>query len=85
MKYTYIPKGVCSKKLQIDLDEKTHIINEVTFMGGCAGNTFGISKLVKGMKAEDVINILKGTPCGYKSTSCPDQLAIALENMLNNI
>lgn len=82
MKYIYVTKGVCSRQIEIEMDDKTHIISNVNFVGGCAGNTAGISKLVRGMRAEDVINTLKGTPCGYKITSCPDQLSHALEEML---
>lgn len=85
MKYTYIPEGVCSRQMQIDIDDKTHVINDVKVIGGCAGNIAGISKLVKGMRAEDVINALKGTPCGFRTTSCPDQLSIALEEMLKKL
>ena len=85
MKYVYTPQGVCSRQMQIDIDDKTHIINDIKIVGGCAGNTLGITKLVKGMKAEDVIKSLKGTPCGFRKTSCPDQLSLALEQMLNSL
>lgn len=85
MVYTYIPEGVCSRQMQIDIDDKTHIINDIKIVGGCAGNTLGITKLVKGMKAEEVIKSLKGTPCGFRKTSCPDQLSLALEQMLNSL
>lgn len=85
MKYTYIPEGVCSRQMLIDMDDNTHIINDIKIIGGCAGNTLGISKLVKGMKAEEIIKVLKGTPCGFRVTSCPDQLSIALEEMLNKL
>ena len=85
MKYVYTPQGVCSTQMLIDMDDKTHIINDIKIVGGCAGNTLGISKLVKGMRAEDVIASLKGTPCGFRITSCPDQLSKALEEMLEKI
>lgn len=85
MVYTYIPEGVCSRQMQIDIDEETHIINDIKIVGGCAGNTLGISKLVKGMKAEEVIESLKGTPCGFRKTSCPDQLSLALEEILEKL
>lgn len=77
---TYKTKGVCSKEINFELDGDT--IKSVEFVGGCAGNTAGISKLVCGMKVEDVINRLEGTKCGFKSTSCPDQLAKALRNAM---
>lgn len=76
----YIPKGVCSRG--IDLEVKNGIIENVKFTGGCDGNTKGVAALVQGMKAEDAIARLKGIRCGFKSTSCPDQLAKALEEAL---
>ena len=76
------PKGVCSNAIDVELEEG--IIKSVKFTGGCNGNTQGISRLVVGMKAEDAISRLKGIKCGFKSTSCPDQLACALEQMLEN-
>ena len=77
MRYTYTPKGVCSQ--QIILDVENEIVNEIEVIGGCDGNLKGIASLVKGMKVEDVINKLKGIKCGYKETSCPDQISKALE------
>lgn len=74
----YNTYGTCSRQIIIDIDEND-IVQNCTFIGGCAGNTAGISSLVRGMKAEDVIAKLKGIRCGMKSTSCPDQLATALE------
>lgn len=76
-KITYYPKGVCSKMIEIELEGD--VIKEVVFTGGCNGNLSGISKLIKGMKAEDVIETLEGTTCGFKNTSCPDQLSKALK------
>ncbi|MCI9199610.1 MAG: TIGR03905 family TSCPD domain-containing protein [Lachnospiraceae bacterium] len=76
----YQPKGVCSTSIDIDLDNG--IIQSVSFTGGCNGNLQGISKLVEGMDAKDAIQRLKGIRCGFKSTSCPDQLAQALETMI---
>ena len=76
------PKGVCSNAIDVEMEEG--IIKSVKFTGGCNGNTQGISRLVVGMKAEDAISRLKGIKCGFKSTSCPDQLACALEQMLEN-
>ncbi|MBO5094055.1 MAG: TIGR03905 family TSCPD domain-containing protein [Lachnospiraceae bacterium] len=75
----YQPKGVCSSA--IDIDVQDGIIRSVSFTGGCNGNLQGISSLVKGMKVEDAISKLKGIKCGFKSTSCPDQLAQALESI----
>lgn len=77
----YQTKGTCSSYIDIELDGD--IIRSVSFFGGCHGNLQGISKLVEGMKAEDAINRLKGIKCGFKPTSCPDQLALALESMIN--
>lgn len=78
--YRYTPKGVCSR--QMDIDVENGIINSLVVYGGCSGNLAGISKLVQGQKAQDVIDRLKGTKCGPKPTSCPDQLAQALEAIL---
>ena len=66
----------------IDIDGDT--IKKVTIEGGCAGNTVGVSRLVEGMKIDEAIKRLKGIPCGFKGTSCPDQLARALEEFKNN-
>ena len=73
--------GVCSRYINIDVENG--IVKNVTFEGGCNGNTQGIANLVVGMKKEDVIEKLKGIRCGFRSTSCPDQLARALESMNN--
>lgn len=78
--YTYITKGVCSK--QITFDVEGNILKNVVFQSGCNGNLQGISKLVEGMKVDEVVKKLKGIKCGGKGTSCPDQLADALENAL---
>lgn len=79
MEYRYIPSGVCSREMIIELDGE--IIKKLTIIGGCAGNTLGLSKLVEGMNINEVIKRLKGIPCGIKNTSCPDQLAKALEEV----
>lgn len=76
----YKTKGVCSREIQFELDGDT--VKSVNFVGGCAGNTAGISKLVAGMKAQKVIELLEGTQCGFKGTSCPDQLAKALKEAM---
>lgn len=80
MKYTFYPKGVCSRQINLEL-ENEKIIN-CEFIGGCDGNTSGVCALIKGMKAEDAIKKLKGIDCRGKGTSCPDQLSIALEEAL---
>lgn len=72
----YIPRGVCSRAIQIELDGDT--IKNVEFVGGCNGNTQGIASLVRGMKVDDAISRMEGITCGNKPTSCPDQLAKAL-------
>lgn len=77
----YKPKGVCSKEIHLELDGD--IIKSVRFVGGCSGNTQGVSRLVEGMKAEDAISRLEGIQCGFRPTSCPDQLAKALRQALN--
>ena len=84
MQYTYIPKGTCSKQMIIDINEKDNTIKSVKIIGGCPGNTVGVSKLVEGRKIQDVIKMLKGIPCGIKKTSCPDQLSKALEEIISN-
>ena len=81
MEYTYIPKGTCSKQMVIEIDETTDTIKSVRIMGGCPGNTIGLSRMVVGRKIDEVITLLKGVPCGFRGTSCPDQLAIALEEI----
>ena len=84
MKYEYEPKGTCSKRILLDIDDDTKVINSVEFVGGCPGNTIGVSTLVRGQKVEDVIPKLEGIPCGMKRTSCPDQLAQALKLALTS-
>ncbi len=81
MQYTYYPKGVCSRK--IDLEITDGIITSVKFTGGCHGNTQGVSRLTEGLKAEDAIKRLEGIDCMGKGTSCPDQLAKALKEAMN--
>ncbi len=76
-KYSYTPSGVCSVK--IDFEVENDIVKNVCFTRGCNGNTQGIAKLVEGMNIDDVIARLKGTDCNGRGTSCPDQLARALE------
>ncbi len=78
--FTYKTSGVCSR--QIDLEMDGHVIRKVTFTGGCHGNTQGVAALAVGMTAEEYISRCAGIRCGMKSTSCPDQLARALQAYL---
>jgi uncharacterized protein (TIGR03905 family) len=80
MKHTYYPKGVCSSRIDVSLENG--VIEDVQIEDGCHGNSQGIAALVKGRKVEDVIEALKGMRCGRKNTSCPDQLAAALKRAL---
>lgn len=80
MKYSYKTKGTCSSAISLELEDG--IICSVEFQGGCNGNLQGIAALVKGMKAEEAMEKLRGIRCGFKSTSCPDQLSIALEQAI---
>ena len=73
----YKTSGTCSRMVIVDVEDG--IVTDCAFVGGCAGNTVGVAALVKGMKAEDAVAKLKGIKCGFKSTSCPDQLAKAIE------
>lgn len=82
MKYTYKTKGTCSREISFELENG--VVKNVSFLGGCNGNLKGISKLVQGQSAEHIIETLEGTKCGFKSTSCPDQLATALKEALKN-
>lgn len=84
MKTIYETKGTCSKAIELDIDEATGVINSVQFLGGCPGNTLGVAQLVKGQKVEDVISKLEGITCGVKPTSCPDQLAHALRQVMGS-
>ncbi|WP_167957659.1 TIGR03905 family TSCPD domain-containing protein [Anaerosporobacter faecicola] len=72
----YKTSGVCSQEIHFDIEN--NILKNVSFVGGCSGNTQGIAKLVEGMSVDEVINRLDGLKCGYRPTSCPDQLAKAL-------
>ncbi len=81
MKHTYLTEGTCSQMIDFEIDDNG-LIRNVVFTGGCNGNLQGISRLVEGMKVEEAINKLEGIRCGYKSTSCPDQLARALKETI---
>ena len=81
MTYTYTPRGVCSRRMVVELSD-SGVIENVRIDGGCNGNLQGISRLVQGMKAEEAIARMEGISCGGKGTSCPDQLAQALRNAM---
>lgn len=81
MEFKYKTSGTCSTEILVDIEDGTETINSVRFTGGCNGNLKGISSLVKGRTIDEVIDSLKGIKCGFKSTSCPDQLAKALEDI----
>lgn len=81
MKYTYKTKSVCSSRISFDLDDG--IVTNVEFTGGCNGNLKAIGKLTEGMEAERLIELLSGNTCGFKSTSCADQLANAVKLALD--
>lgn len=84
MTYCYKPSGVCPSEFQIELTEQDGqlIVQSVTAKGGCSGNLQGISLLISGLSAREVIARLKGIGCGFRKTSCPDQIAMALEDYL---
>ena len=81
MQYEYKTKGTCSQRILFEIEDGK--VHNVTYIGGCHGNLQGISSLVEGMHVDEVIVKLKGIRCGMKSTSCPDQLANALEETLH--
>ena len=76
MTYTFVPKGVCARKIAFDIED--NIVKNIRFSGGCSGNTQGVAALAEGMTVEEIINKLSGIRCGFKGTSCPDQLAKAV-------
>lgn len=80
MKYEYIPSGVCSKKIEFVINEDD-TIDSIEVTGGCNGNLKGIAALCKGRKKDEVISLLDGIKCGFKNTSCPDQIAQALKKV----
>jgi len=81
MMYRFRPRGVCSQEMLVEVDEHG-IVQSMQVYGGCSGNLQGISALVKGMPVQEVVQRLKGIRCGFKDTSCPDQLARNLERAL---
>lgn len=82
MRYIHKNKGVCSMETIVDIDDN-NIIQNIEVVGGCDGNLKGITALLKGAKAEDVITRMEGIKCGMKSTSCPDQIAQALKQAIS--
>lgn len=83
MTYKFRTRGVCASYINFELNNG--IVSSVSFQGGCNGNLKAISKLIEGQEAERVISILKGNICGFKNTSCADQLAIALRSALDGV
>ncbi|MBQ4348238.1 MAG: TIGR03905 family TSCPD domain-containing protein [Clostridia bacterium] len=80
MKHTYKTKGVCAQLITFDLEDG--IVSNIKFLGGCSGNTQGVATLADGMKAEELVAKLSGIRCGFKGTSCPDQLAKAVASKM---
>ncbi|MBE6885300.1 MAG: TIGR03905 family TSCPD domain-containing protein [Ruminococcaceae bacterium] len=80
MRYQYMTSGVCSRAIELELENG--IVKEVVFIGGCRGNTQGVAALIRGMDAREAVERIKGIDCGGKGTSCPDQLAKAIEMAL---
>ncbi len=76
MEYKYTPSGVCSRGIKFEIEDG--IVKNIRFTGGCSGNTQGVAALAEGMTAEEIVNRLSGIRCGFKGTSCPDQLAKAV-------
>ncbi len=81
MTYTFRPKGVCARSMQVEVDDQG-LIQNLQVEGGCSGNLQGIGALLKGMPAQEAIERLRGIRCGFKETSCPDQLARNLEQAM---
>lgn len=83
MEYTYYPKGVCSSKIDIEVED--NVVKNVKFHGGCNGNLKAISKLIAGMPVDEVIEKLEGNTCGFRPTSCADQLVKGLREMAPDV
>ena len=81
MTYNYRTRGTCSRAISFDIDEN-NVVTNIHFDGGCHGNTQGVAKLADGRTADEIIALLSGIRCGFKSTSCPDQLATAIKEAL---
>lgn len=80
MHISYAPKGICAKK--VDFDVEDGVVKNIVFVGGCDGNHKGLAALAEGMTPEEIIKRMKGITCGFRATSCPDQLTAALEEYL---
>lgn len=82
--YEYKTQGTCSTKIIFDIAEKDgkKVVTGVQFVGGCSGNTQGVARLVEGMEVNEAVSRIEGIRCGYKSTSCPDQLAKAIKSVI---
>ena len=80
MRHSYKTKNTCSSRIDFDLEDG--IVRNIRFHGGCMGNTQGVAVLAEGMKAEEIIDRCKNIQCGFRGTSCPDQLALAIEKAL---
>ncbi len=76
MSYSYKTRGVCARAISFDIED--NIVKNIKFTGGCSGNTQGVAKLAEGMTTDEIIEKLSGIRCGFKGTSCPDQLAKAV-------
>ncbi|MBO5936281.1 MAG: TIGR03905 family TSCPD domain-containing protein [Clostridia bacterium] len=76
MTHSYKTRGVCARGISFDIED--NIVKNIKFSGGCSGNTQGVAKLAEGMTADEIIARLSGIKCGFKGTSCPDQLAMAV-------
>lgn len=83
MEYRFTPRGVCSREMTVEMEG--NIIKSLKILGGCPGNTVGLTHMVQGRKIDEVIEKLKGISCGMRGTSCPDQLAKALEEIKEKI
>lgn len=83
MEYRFKPQGVCSQEMMVDIEEG--VIRNAKIIGGCAGNTVGLTNLLIGMTVQEAIKRLKGIPCGLRKTSCPDQMAQGLEEIEKKI
>ena len=81
MHFEYQPQGVCSSLIEFDIEDG--IVHNIKFTGGCRGNTQGVAALAEGMTAEEAISRMEGITCGYKDTSCPDQIAQCLKEAIN--
>ena len=81
MQFDYKTQGVCASKIEFEINGD--VVDNIRFIGGCNGNTQGVAKLANGRKVDEVISLLSGIRCGFKGTSCPDQLARALCKLTN--